>query len=471
MTPVAVQQIPDGDAGARATAQEMARLIRYGSKLADVRSQARAIAGNAIDARSQVAALWRWVRDNVAYEFDDDATQTTNELLGIDLPPDTELVRSAEITLRDMRGDCDCQAVLLGSLIASLNAAPLAIMLAYADPARSDFSHVLLAAKIDGEWTPLETIIPGMPIGVLPDEIRGGELLPLDGTGLGWGFNPGKAIRDLGRKIDKARRNAQGELIDAAGNVVDAAGNVIKAVGKAGESVASQIARGVDPAQLIDAGGNVVETIIETPGAVVREAERAGKKIEETAKGLDDLIEVDWDGGAFGVLPKVKVDRRAATVIGGMLIGIPPVLTIPIAASPANAKLWEAKDKLNEASMRVFGAPILPSTIPGYMKQVAWVAEWVPLPGSLNAVLEEAAEAYEAGREIEHLHRAIRAMDDEKIMIEQGEDVLAPGETYQPVESSLQTTKAAAVGKPKRVPFAAIALAGAGAVGLWFLFR
>ena len=386
----------------------MARLIDYGAQLDRIRRVAERLTVRAQGPMDALRILWMWVRDNVEFELDADAARRTGKDFSVSLASDTELIRSAEITLDEKRGDCDCQSVLLGALIASLDLAPLAILLAKADEYRHDFSHVLLAAEIDGEWIPLETLDPDLPIGVLTNDVREGELIPLDlESGLG-GF-----FRNPFRGVERFARNSAGELVNAVGDIVDSAGNVVRAVGRAGESIESQIARGVSANSLIDSAGNIIEIVLIDP-----------------AKAVGNLVDVDWDGGAFG-LPSVKVDRRAMTVIGGMLVGIPPWIMVPIAASPANAYLWEAKDKLNQQSMRVFGAPIIPTNIPDYMKQVRFVGENIPLPFGLNDYLVEAAELYEMGRELEHFHRALRALDDNKILIEQS-DVLDPGEIFEP---------------------------------------
>jgi len=141
-----------GDGGAFATVREMSRLIDHGRKRPDVLKAASQILRGVDwrDRRRVVETLWRFVRDRVDYRRD---------------PRGVELVRSAEVTLSGMAGDCDCQSVLLGSLLASVDAAPLSIVLTRVGSSPK-YGHVLIAAQIPGpdgpdgepgedEWTPL----------------------------------------------------------------------------------------------------------------------------------------------------------------------------------------------------------------------------------------------------------------------------------------------------------------------------
>lgn len=164
--PVTYVEIPDGDAGGRATARQMAAMIAEDRDLLAIQGLAIEITQGIdwTDTWGLLEALHAWVRDTVEYRKD---------------PAGIETVRGAALTLRLGAGDCDDQAILLGALVAAIDAAPLAVTLAKLGP-REDFSHVLVSAQLDGRWVPMEAIVPGIPLGELPPGTREVEHLPVD---------------------------------------------------------------------------------------------------------------------------------------------------------------------------------------------------------------------------------------------------------------------------------------------------
>ena len=69
---------------------------------------------------------------------------------------DVETVQAPDKTLIDGNGDCDDQAVLLGSLMQSIGIPVRFVAVGFHD--RGPFSHVYLECKLGAYWQPCETI-------------------------------------------------------------------------------------------------------------------------------------------------------------------------------------------------------------------------------------------------------------------------------------------------------------------------
>ena len=165
------ERIRRGKGGAYDIAYIIAREIEAGRVHPDVLKKAAELLRGIDwrDRRAVVHALWKFVRDDVDYRKD---------------PYGQELVRYPETVLEHMAGDCDDQTVLLGALLSAVDAAPISLVLARANPATPAFTHILLAAEVEpGKVMPLETIEPEIPFGVLPKQVRSYELVPLRFTG------------------------------------------------------------------------------------------------------------------------------------------------------------------------------------------------------------------------------------------------------------------------------------------------
>lgn len=99
---------------------------------------------------SQAQAIWQWVTSNIYYledPFSDDHFQTP------------------AVTLKRGAGDCDDQAILLGSLLRSIGIEVRLVFVFDAPPTGSptEFpAHVYIEGNVQGQWAAMETIpVPG----------------------------------------------------------------------------------------------------------------------------------------------------------------------------------------------------------------------------------------------------------------------------------------------------------------------
>lgn len=143
---VTLAQIPEGDAGTRATLKIMSEYAQ-----AAVRDPNQAIRRKALQIFSgipprqyiaEVKALHAFVRDQIRYVKD---------------PVDLELVQTPIATLQIGQGDCDDKATLLAALLTATGHRSQFVAVGFD---RGPFSHVLVETKVGGGWMPLETIIP-----------------------------------------------------------------------------------------------------------------------------------------------------------------------------------------------------------------------------------------------------------------------------------------------------------------------
>jgi len=356
------QRIPSGDGGAFATVREMSRLIDHGRKRPDVLKAASQILRGVDwrDRRRVVETLWRFVRDRVDYRRD---------------PRGVELVRSAEVTLSGMAGDCDCQSVLLGSLLASVDAAPLSIVLTRVGSSPK-YGHVLIAAQIPGpdgpdgepgedEWTPLETIVPGLSMGSLPSGVHSLKMFPLGFTGAGQRAGSEVESRDgLGFSLKKAFKKAKKAVSQAGAPAPNPTEQAVKAVAKPVVQAATQAAAPVI--------APVTTLTTATAKAVARAARPAlapAIKAVQDVNKPDDLLSVRSG--------KIKVNTRLVTAL--TLAPLAP------AAVPAALVLGDKKriDQLNELSESAVGIPVIPTTIDDHLKRLRAAAGFIPGVGPL----------------------------------------------------------------------------------------
>lgn len=134
---------PYGLSGARATLSRMRSLIHEGAASALVIGTARDIVANIPerDYLGELRAVDRWVSSRLRY---------TRDVAG------AETLQTAERMLRDIRekgqgfGDCDCHAVLAGSLLKAIGFPLRLVMVGRTIPPRPH--HVLLSANVEGNW-------------------------------------------------------------------------------------------------------------------------------------------------------------------------------------------------------------------------------------------------------------------------------------------------------------------------------
>ncbi len=154
--PAVLGAIPSDDAGVRATLAAMARLVKRYKTDAGIHELARRITANLPPQNTPgapslyVSALQAFVRDHIRYVQDVE---------------DVETLQTPIYTLQIAAGDCDDKAVLLDTLLANIGYSVLFFAVGIHG---QSYSHVLAGVKLGTRQVPLETIVPGMPAGVMP---------------------------------------------------------------------------------------------------------------------------------------------------------------------------------------------------------------------------------------------------------------------------------------------------------------
>lgn len=149
------KEIPEGDAGAVATVNEMARLILDGSTSPIVRRAAVAIASTVAprDYAGQLAAIRRWVAQHVSFLRD---------------PEGTELLHTPDLLVRSILAngmihvDCDDVAILASAIGKSIGLLARIVTVAFQDPQRTPapYAHTWaeLSSPIDSpRWVEMDT--------------------------------------------------------------------------------------------------------------------------------------------------------------------------------------------------------------------------------------------------------------------------------------------------------------------------
>lgn len=161
-------QLPSGDAGTAKTLSIMRDLAARGSRDPSVREAAiSAVRGSGVrahDLRSQLAAVYRYVRDRIYF---------IGDVAGV------ETLQSPRYTLQVGAGDCDDRATLLVAMARSIGlAADLRFRVIGADRRRPGrFSHVYVVAKINGRDVAMDPTYHDNPFGwQYPNPSRIGEV-------------------------------------------------------------------------------------------------------------------------------------------------------------------------------------------------------------------------------------------------------------------------------------------------------
>jgi transglutaminase superfamily protein len=154
-------QIDDGDAGTAQTVALMYPLIYQGSKDEEVNRQAIDILGSARvrdwDFAGQRRAIFQWVARNIHF---------VRDVAGV------ETLRTARETLERRYGDCDCQTILMGALLATIGN-HVRITTVESQPGNPEFSHVFLEVmESNGRWVPADSARPGARYGRGPEQYR-----------------------------------------------------------------------------------------------------------------------------------------------------------------------------------------------------------------------------------------------------------------------------------------------------------
>lgn len=149
---ITVQQIPDGDAGTRATLKIMERLVKAGKTHPAIYRKARELIAHLApkDWPGQVVACYEFVRDSIRYVHD---------IAGM------ETLQTPDVTLELAAGDCDDKVTLLCALLNSIGH-PCRMCAIKIDDAR-EFSHVFAQTLLGNSWVSMETTEGPLPLGSL----------------------------------------------------------------------------------------------------------------------------------------------------------------------------------------------------------------------------------------------------------------------------------------------------------------
>lgn len=151
-----LEGLPAGRAGTIATLKRMKELARAAVRAPDQSIRNRAISifhDEGIPPRAymrEADALQRFVRDAIRYLRD---------------PVNLELVQAPQRTLEIGAGDCDDKATLLASMLLATGKPARFLALGFKG---GPLSHVLVEMKSGNRWIPMETILPGKPMGWMP---------------------------------------------------------------------------------------------------------------------------------------------------------------------------------------------------------------------------------------------------------------------------------------------------------------
>jgi len=152
--------VDDGDAGTAQTVSLMYQLIYQGSKDEEVNRRAIDILNSARvpewNFAAQRRAIFNWFPRNVRF---------VRDVAGV------ETLRTARETLDRRAGDCDCQTILMGALLATIGN-HVRITTVESQPGNPEFSHVFLEVLDGNRWTPVDSARPGARFGRGPESYR-----------------------------------------------------------------------------------------------------------------------------------------------------------------------------------------------------------------------------------------------------------------------------------------------------------
>jgi len=153
--------IDDGDAGTAQTVALMYPLIYQGSKDELVNGKALEILSSARirdwDFAAQRRAIFHWFVKNIRF---------VRDVAGV------ETLRTARETLERGWGDCDCQTILMGAMLATIGN-HVRITTVETEPGNPEFSHVFLEVlESNGRWVPVDTARAGARYGRGPEQYK-----------------------------------------------------------------------------------------------------------------------------------------------------------------------------------------------------------------------------------------------------------------------------------------------------------
>jgi len=134
-------EIPDGKAGILQTLRIMGKVVKAWRSNPDIRNTAISIVANVPnkDYLGEVKALFEFVRDRIRYVGD---------------VADTQVIQTPDVTISLKAGNCTQKAVLLATLLESINHKTLFKAIGY-DP-EIGWDHVYLETLVGRRWYPLD---------------------------------------------------------------------------------------------------------------------------------------------------------------------------------------------------------------------------------------------------------------------------------------------------------------------------
>ena len=138
-----IEKHPDGIRHTKSTIKTMAKLVRKAAHSYPVRSLAVRITADVPSKQPalELAALYRWVRDNIRYRLD---------------PVGLEWVQTPERTLQEKAGDCDDITVLIAALAESIGYKTRFITVG---PSHSRQCHIAAQAHCGRRWITLDPVL------------------------------------------------------------------------------------------------------------------------------------------------------------------------------------------------------------------------------------------------------------------------------------------------------------------------
>lgn len=150
-----MQEIPNGNAGIRATLKIMSSLVKESKSAMPIRELALSLTSDLRqkDYAGELKRIHRFVRDNIRY---------IKDIHGV------ETIQTPEQTLRLGAGDCDDKSTLVASLLESIGHPTRFLAVGFGG---DKVSHVLVQTKIGNKWICVECTEP-VEIGWYPPGIK-----------------------------------------------------------------------------------------------------------------------------------------------------------------------------------------------------------------------------------------------------------------------------------------------------------
>jgi hypothetical protein len=152
--PAVLSGLAAGLPGVRQTLKTMAKLVKQYKTDSGCREVAQQVTRGlpSYDTVGEITALHGFCRDQIRYVQDVEGVET------LQTPP---------YTLEMASGDCDDKSILLNTLLACVGYQTLFFAVGVNG---GFYSHVLSGVRVGTRTIPLETIVPGAPVGWMPPD-------------------------------------------------------------------------------------------------------------------------------------------------------------------------------------------------------------------------------------------------------------------------------------------------------------